>query len=773
MARKQNGTALNVEPGIGEVRRGILVHGIVQGVGFRPFVYRTAKALGLRGFIKNTSSGVSVEVQGSEDLIGKFLFEVQQHAPPLAKIHSFEVRPMIPVEEDGFSIELSLAGSEVETLISPDIALCVDCRRELADPENRRFQYPFINCTNCGPRFTIVEKIPYDRQYTSMKGFAMCPICDKEYHDPLDRRFHAQPTACRDCGPRIELRDASGQKVRCIDALAEAAALLKDGKILALKGVGGFHLAVDARNDAAVRLLRERKGREEKPFAVMMSDMELVRQFCDVEPEEASALLSPEAPIVLLVKRSMKGLSASIAPGNDRLGVMLPYSPLHSLLFDRGADVLLMTSANFSEEPILHENREAMERLGGIADAFLLHDRPIHIRCDDSVTIFLSGKLRQIRRSRGYVPAPVFLSGGGAPVMGTGGELKNTLCFLKGSKAILSQHIGDMKNYEAWQHFEQIFRHLQGIFQVSPELLVHDLHPGYMTTQWAAAQPLPMLGVQHHHAHLVSCLAENRTDGPAIGIVLDGTGYGTDGMIWGGEVLIGDASEAERFASLEPMPLPGGDAAITQPWRAALGYLFRSFSVLPELPFMSGKPAGLVLELLEKKLNTPETSSCGRLFDVVAALSGICDRITFEGQAAIALMQAAGGSIGREGFSFSFEENAGGLRILVAPLVREIADALGKGMSPGEVSRRFHRTLVDCFLEITLKASQQSGVKTVALSGGVFQNELLFEALIQELEHAGYRVLTHREVPTNDGGLCLGQAVIGRRFLEGRYRGVR
>ncbi len=786
----------------------------MQGVGFRPFVYRLAVGIGLKGFIRNTASGVLIEVQGPIALLEEFSRRILVERPPLAAIESIEESIIDPEVDEGFVIGDSSSGGGVETLIPPDIALCSDCRREMLDSANRRFRYPFINCTNCGPRYTIVGRLPYDRPFTSMHGFTLCRTCEQEYHDPLDRRFHAQPHACPVCGPSLALVDAgaghehgdysssSGAHSLCdavaesgealhapllpecsmfdkeravsspVDAVAAALALLEKGLIVALKGVGGFHLAVDGRNERAVRRLRERKGREAKPFAVMMRDVELVRSCCEVSEGELAALSSAQAPIVLLKKRECALLAPSIAPCNERLGVMLPYTPLHVLLFEGDLDILVMTSANFSEEPIASENEEALLRLKGIADAFLVHDRPIWLKCDDSVTIHLAGALRQIRRSRGYVPAPIYLCKGGAIVLGTGGELKNTITLLKGTHALMSQHIGDMKNFEAYRHFEQVVAHLQHLFQATPELLVHDLHPGYMTTQWAMKQHIPLLGVQHHHAHLAACLAENREEGPAIGLILDGTGYGTDAAIWGGELLIGDAASVERFASFELMPLPGGESAVTQPWRAALGYLHRSCHDLPDLPFMKEREIGPVLELLEKRVNVVETSSCGRLFDAVAALCNLRGEITYEGEAAIALMHAAGGKIGHKSFRCEMHEQKGRWIMLLSPLIQDVAEALQQGMATSEISQRFHRTLVTSFYELIEKASKATGLKTVALSGGVFQNEILFETLVSELQAAGYKVLTHALVPSGDGGLSLGQAVIGREYLKGNYSGV-
>ena len=754
-------------------RRRILVGGIVQGVGFRPFVWRLAGRYGLDGFIRNTASGVLIEVEGASVELDAFCEAMLTERPPLARITRIESQPVEPVGDgSGFVISGSVDADAMETLIPPDIAICEDCLRDLAEPGNRRYRYPFTNCTNCGPRYTIVERIPYDRPFTTMKGFTLCPECRSEYEDPGDRRFHAQPNACPVCGPRLTLCDSAGRYSAAPDAIAAACALLAGGSILALKGIGGFHLAVDASNDEAVRRLRQRKGREEKPFAVMVRDIDIARSLCVVGGDEAAALASPEAPIVLLRKKEFVALAPSIAPGNDRLGVMLPYSPLHWLLLHDGPEVLVMTSANLSEEPLACENAEALERLGGIADHFLMHDRPIALRCDDSVAVHLSGRMRMVRRSRGYVPAPIFVKEGGEPVLGTGGELKNTLCLMKGAEAIMSQHIGDMKNYEAYRHFDAVAAHLQGIFRTEADLVVHDLHPSYLTTQWALARKVPILGVQHHHAHLASCLAENRYDGPVIGIMLDGSGYGTDGTVWGGEVLVGDAAEAVRFASLESMPLPGGDAAVRHVWRTALGYLHRGMAFSEGLSCRMQAQADMVVELLEKGTGLAETSSCGRLFDAVASITGLRQEVSYEGQAAVELMQVAGGCVADAGFSYGFEHRKGRWLMLVSPMIREIAVAVRSGAEPGSISRRFHRTLVGMFSEVVRMAYLETGLKTVALSGGVFQNQLLLETLFHVLEMEGYRVLLHEQVPSNDGGLSLGQAAIGRQYLKGKFKGV-
>ena len=777
MADIQAGAPLNgsgSSAGItGRERMEIRVGGIVQGVGFRPFVWRLARRCGLDGFIRNTAAGVVIEIEGSHDDLEAFSQALSNEAPPLARITTID-RSAIDVlgGAPGFVISGSLDGDAMETFIPPDIAICSECVHDLEEPSGRRYRYPFTNCTNCGPRYTIVERIPYDRPFTTMSSFKLCADCLQEYHDPGDRRFHAQPNACPVCGPHLTLCDSAGRVADAGDVLSEAALLLARGSILAVKGIGGFHFAVDATNDAAVKRLRMRKGREEKPLAVMVRDIELAGSLCTMAREEEVALASPEAPIVLLRKREGITLAPSVAPGNDRLGVMLPYSPLHRLLLQEGPPVLVMTSANFSEEPLASENAEALDRLRGIADWFVMHDRPIAQSCDDSVALFLSGRLRMIRRSRGYVPAPVYLREGGPAVLGTGGELKNTLCLMKGAEAILSQHIGDMKNYEAYRHFDAVAAHLQGIFRTDATLVVHDLHPSYLTTQWALSQAVPQLGVQHHHAHLASCLAENRHDGPAIGLMLDGSGYGTDGTVWGGEVLLGDASGASRFASIERMPLAGGDAAVRHIWRTALGYLHRS-RVSPEgLSCAKHAELGAVLEMLEKGVGCAEISSCGRLFDAVASICGLRHEVSYEGQAAVELMQAAGGSVAREGFIYGFEKRNGLWQMLVSPIVRDVVKAVRSGMDAGTVSRRFHRTLAGMFSEVVRMAYLETGLKTVALSGGVFQNTLLLETLVHELESEGYLVLQHALVPSNDGGLSLGQAAIGREYVKGHYRGV-
>jgi hydrogenase maturation protein HypF len=748
----------------------ISVSGIVQGVGFRPFVYRLALARGLTGFVANTPEGVAIEAQGQAVQLEDFLAALREEAPPLAQVNEIVSVP-IPLGHEGeFVLRHSTASAPVSTLISPDVAVCEACLAEFFAPADRRFRYPFINCTNCGPRYTIVQRIPYDRPHTTMRGFTMCAPCRREYDDPANRRFHAQPNCCPDCGPQLSLLDADGHQVAERDeALNEAVRRLAAGEIVAVKGVGGFHLAVDAANSQAVSRLRQRKGREAKPLAIMVADLAAARRLCRLEGMEEQALTSQERPIVLAAKKEGHGLAEEVAPGYDQFGLLLPYAPLHYLLLTGVVRVLVMTSGNRSEEPICIENNEAVQRLAGIADCFLVHDRGIHLPCDDSVVALQAGMIRQIRRSRGFAPKPVGLGEAGPMVLGVGAELKNTVCLLKGNQGFCSQHIGDLKNLEAYRAFQQSLGQLQALFEISPTLIVHDLHPQYLSSRWAEEQKgLPTLAVQHHHAHLAACLAENRQSGPAIGIILDGAGYGPDRTIWGGEVLLGDARGYERFAALESLPLPGGDAAVQAPWRTALSYLHAAYGAeLPDLPFMVDHECGVILAMVEKGVNSPLTSSCGRLFDAVAAMSGGRQTIQYEGQAAIELMQATG-RLGEEVFPCEVYPEDAMLKISVRSLIRAVAQAVQAGMAQGEISRRFHAGLVAAFTRVAEEARRRENINMVVLSGGVFQNRLLLEGLVASLGRGGFQVLLHRELPCNDGCLSLGQAVIGREALKKR-----
>ena len=749
------------------LRRLVTVNGLVQGVGFRPFIYKLAHEIGLSGSVANTSAGVKIELQGSSAQQHTFDQRLKIEAPPLSIITSVTAENIPLGDESEFSIIPSSSQSQVATLISPDVALCADCQRELFDPSDRRYRYPFINCTNCGPRYTIIENIPYDRPFTSMKHFPLCPECQREYEDPTDRRFHAQPNACPVCGPRVWLTDPQGNQLDCPEPIQETITRLAAGKILAIKGLGGFHLAVDPRNQAAVQRLRNAKGRDEKPFALMVRDLTTARRCVMLTAGEQTALTSIQAPIVLARKRSANDLADNLAPGNDRLGIMLPYTPLHHLLLAGELDTLVMTSANYSEEPICIDNAEALQRLGQLADALLLHNREIYLRSDDSVVTEMAGELRPLRRSRGYAPRPIFLKTDGPAILAVGGELKNTVALSRDKQVFLSQHIGDLQNLDAYDFFQMTIKHLQRIFEIKPELIVHDLHPEYLSTQWAQQQNLPLLGVQHHQAHLAAGMAEHDLDQPVIGIILDGTGYGTDGTIWGGEFLVGDYVDFERKAFIEPMPLPGGAAAIKAPWRIGVSYLHHTFgSAWPELPALQNKATATLIQMIEQGINAPLTSSCGRLFDAVAALSGGRQTIHYEAQAAIEFMQLAQGELGHDFTCIDLQTSTGQHIISGSHLIRELVKRITAGASITALSQWFHHTLIKTFVHTAKVLKQESGLNKIVLSGGVFQNRLLFEGLIRELLAAHFEVYTHHQVPTNDGGLALGQIAIGRKFLS-------
>lgn len=748
-------------------RHRLTINGIVQGVGFRPFIFSLARDIGLVGNVYNTSDGVKVEIQGNSGQLTEFQERLHLEAPPLATIIAVDSEDMQPNDDSDFIIIASHDNASVSTLISPDVAFCEDCRAELFDPENRRHRYPFINCTNCGPRYTIIENIPYDRPFTSMKHFPLCDACREEYEDPRDRRFHAQPNACPDCGPHVWLTDRMGKKLDTRDPILSTIELLAEGKILAIKGLGGFHLAVDATNGAAVARLRQAKGRDEKPLALMVRDLKTAQTIVEISEAEQESLLSLQAPIVLCSSKPDTEIAENVAPGNDRLGIMLPYTPLHHLLLSGALKTLVMTSANFSEEPICIDNDEARERLADLADHYLLHDRNIYLRSDDSVVIEMAQAIRPFRRSRGFAPRPIFLKEKGPSILAVGAELKNVIGLSKDEKVFLSQHIGDLENLEAYAFFKMTMEHIQQIFEIEPELIVHDLHPEYLSTKWAKEQSLPLLGVQHHHAHLAACMAENDLRGPVLGIIMDGTGYGTDGTIWGGEFLIGDYTGFSRKACLEPMVLPGGEAAIRAPWRTGLSYLYHAFGVdLPDIPMLAGKDISPVLQMVDKQINSPLTSSCGRLFDAVAALAGGKQEIRYEAQAAIEFMQAARNDLGTDATTFNLLDSDGMRMISVDHVINEHISRVKSGHALSSLSQWFHNSLVQTFTSVAQRLREEHDIHEVVLSGGVFQNKLLFEGLVRSLSEQGMKVYTHEQVPTNDGGIALGQVAVGTKFLS-------
>jgi hydrogenase maturation protein HypF len=753
-------------------RRAIVVRGIVQGVGFRPFVYGLAARLRLGGFVKNQTGSVVIEVEGEPPALERFLGELADRPPPLALVQHLSWEPRPPRGEARFRIESSEADAASPVFLSPDVATCPACLAEVLDPRDRRHGYPFLNCTHCGPRLTVITGAPYDRARTTMAAFPMCPACRAEYEDPADRRFHAQPTACAACGPRLRALDAAGRPVPAPDSLAHFAAALLEGKIGALKGLGGYHLACDARDRAAVAELRRRKHRDEKPFAVMVPDAGATASLCEVGPAERDLLCSPRAPIVLLRKRHSSAVAEKVAPRNPWLGVMLPYTPLHHLLLRAvGGIPLVMTSGNRSDEPIAYQD-DAPQKLAGIADLFLTHDRPIHVRCDDSVTRVVNGVELPVRRSRGYAPRPVELPlPCPRPLLAVGGQLKVTFALGRGRQAFLSHHLGDLDHYEAYRAFEKDVALYEQLFAVAPETLVHDLHPDYVTSRYARERAsrtgTQLLTVQHHHAHVASCMAEHGLTEPVLGVAFDGTGYGTDGAVWGGEFLVGDCRSFRRAAHLRYVGMPGGDRAIREPWRMAVAHLADAGE-----EFARWKERFLPLEMhtvqrmLERRFNAPLTSSAGRLFDAVAALAGVRDRVSYEGQAAVELEWRA--TEAAPDGAYPFELTAGEEEPLVVdtrPLIRAVVGDAARGVDAARIARRFHSTMVELIAAVCSRLRRATGIEAVALSGGVFLNALLTTEASARLEADGFRVYRHRLVPPNDGGLSFGQLAVAAARL--------
>ena len=747
--------------GKGRIR--VEVTGIVQGVGFRPFVYRLALSLALGGWVRNTGRGIEMEVEGEACALQRFQAALKSEAPPLAVISSLMVSHLPTTGGAGFAI-LQSSGSGDGGEVPPDSDVCADCLAELWDPTNRRYLYPFINCTNCGPRYSIITGIPYDRAATTMASFVMCADCQREYHDPGHRRFHAQPNACAVCGPQLSLCDAKGVKLSG-DPLALALAALQSGAILAIKGVGGYHLAVDACNQAAVARLRSRKHRDQKPFALLLPDLEAVRRLARLDQTEARLLAGPERPVVLLPKLAQHPVAPQVAPGNDWFGVMLPSTPLQHLLFKDGTGPLVMTSGNLSDHPIVFRDAEALERLSGIADLFLTHDREIHTRSDDSVLRVFGGEPLFLRRSRGYVPRGIKLPAELPRVLALGGELKNAFCLTRGDNAFMSQHIGDLKNAQTLASLEEGVAHLGRLLQIEPELVVHDLHPDYLSTGLAQTLPLPRLAVQHHHAHLASCMAENGLEGEAIGVIFDGTGYGPDGTVWGGEFLVGGYLGFQRRGHLSQLRMPGGDAAVKEPYRMAIAALYPVFGEelfaqgIAVLERVSPAHRSLFLHMLQRGINSPLTSSCGRLFDAVAALLGIRAEVSYEGQAAIELEALA--ERGEAGAPYRYlVHDRECYELDLVPCLAEICGDLARGREKADIAAAFHLTLCRAVSDVCARVRCESGLERVVLSGGVFQNRLLTEQLSGLLCANGFQVFCHRLVPPNDGGLALGQAAI-------------
>jgi hydrogenase maturation protein HypF len=768
-------------------RKRIEVRGVVQGVGFRPFVYQLSQCLHLSGFVCNTPDGVLIEAEGADSALAEFSNALTHNPPPLAEIRGVIIQDVHLLNDTEFMIRASLERPSESVLVSPDVATCDDCWREFTDPADRRFGYPFTNCTNCGPRYSLIEDVPYDRARTTMREFRMCADCQAEYDNPDNRRFHAQPNACPVCGPNLSLVDAEGMSLPVatvregptnfnLDVIRKGRRLLLQGKVVAIKGLGGFHLACDAENDGAVARLRASKRRSDKPFALMSAAVSSAARFCVVREADQKALLSPRRPIVILPRRPSARISPAVAPGNKTLGVMLPYTPLHALLFGDNPDdppafrALVMTSGNMSEEPIVTSNEEALRRLGSVADAFLLHNRRIHMREDDSVVRVVQGRERVLRRSRGYVPAVIDLGMPMMEILACGPELKNTFCLTRDRHAIVSQHIGDLENYETLEFFEETLANLKRLFRIEPKAIAYDLHPHYLSTQYAFEQSgLRRVGVQHHHAHIAGCMAENGLNEKVIGVAFDGTGYGTDGQIWGGEFLVAGFEHFERRAHLRYFPLAGGDVAVRQPWRSALSCLREAFGKdLPgNLPLWASVPTretDLVLKMLEKGINSVATSSCGRLFDAVASILGVRHEVTFEAQAAIELEMAA--VAGMEGVYPFQVEYTDPWQVDMRPMIESIVRGIQEGETVGAIAARFHNTLAVMIAEVCRELRRRESLNKVCLSGGTFQNMFLLERTLAALADYNFEVFLHEKVPPNDGSISLGQAVIANAAIR-------
>jgi hydrogenase maturation protein HypF len=754
----------------------IVVEGIVQGVGFRPFVYRLAVAHRLSGSVRNGQHGVLIEAEGDRDAIARFLDELQSTPPPLARLRHITVSWAMPHHDgEAFRIDTSSGEGEPALFPAPDLAVCPSCLVEMGDPGNRRHRYPFLNCTECGPRYTIIQALPYDRERTSMASFTMCRSCREEYEDVRDRRFHAEPTACPACGPQLVLLDAAGRVLEVANPLQEVVAGLRAGQIVALKGLGGYHLACDATAPEVVSELRRRKARDAKPLAVMVSSLDAARRLCVISNAEADLLQSAARPIVLLERLPEAGqeVADEVAPRLRHLGLMLPHTPLQHLLLERVDRPLVMTSGNRSDEPIAYEEGDALTRLGGIADLFLAHDRPIEVRCDDSVARCIDGAPVVLRRARGYVPLAISLVHEAAePILACGGELKSVFALVRGREVFLSQHLGDLGDERAYRAWMDAIAHLRRLLELTPRVVAHDLHPGYRSTAYATMlDGVRHLPVQHHHAHIASCLADNGIDARVIGVSWDGTGYGTDGHVWGGEFLLADLDGFDRVGSFKEVAMPGGDAAVREPWRMAAVFLQATYGdAMGELDLafvrrLDRTAWRLLSRAAERGLNSPPTSSAGRLFDAVASLLGLRDRVDFEAQAAMELEAMAIPEADRV-YSVGLHEKDGRTIVQTPDIVRGVVEDLLAGIGAEQIGSRFHATLADVIVRTCGRLREGSGLDRVALSGGVFQNVELLRLAVDGLGRSGFQVYTHHQVPPNDGGLALGQAAIAARFRE-------
>jgi hydrogenase maturation protein HypF len=740
----------------------IKVNGIVQGVGFRPFVFNLAQRYSLKGFVRNQSDGVLIEIEGEKDSLQHVVQELKVSPPPLTKIDTVTVDKREIKGYTTFSIEVSDGEKEKKTLISPDIATCKDCLEEIMDEGNRRYRYPFTNCTNCGPRFTIVKDVPYDRKNTTMVDYEMCSECKKEYGDPVNRRFHAQPNCCSVCGPSYYLRDSQGKKIE-EDVINRAASVLDESRIVAVKGLGGYHLACNGCNEEVVRRLRARKYREGKPFALMARSIEQIREYCVVTKEEEDLLLSPRRPIVLLKRKSDSRIADSVAPRQKYLGFMLPYTPLQTILLSLVEYPLVMTSGNVSDEPICYEDEKAFDRLKDIADFFLTGTREIYSRCDDSVTRVFNEREYILRRSRGYAPEPIFLPfTAKGEILAVGPYMKNTFCFLKGNRAFLSHHIGDLENIESFDGFRSEIEHYRKLFQLKPTVVAYDLHPDYLSTKFAQTlEGVESIGIQHHSAHIAACCGDNSYDGEVIGVAFDGTGYGLDSTIWGGEFLVGSLrSGFSRKAHLKYIPLPGGDSAVREPWKIGLSYLYSVFGdQVMRMRYFKERERSLVLKMIKTGYNSIMTSSMGRLFDAVSAIAGVRESVQYDAQAAVELEMEADEKEERA-YIFEIMDKEDLLIVDSQPVIREVVRDFEEGEGVAKISARFHNGVASMVTTVSKELRDVTRIDAVALSGGVFQNMYFLQKTSDMLKRSGFRVLVHSRVPPNDGGISFGQVLL-------------
>lgn len=748
----------------------IVVEGIVQGVGFRPFVYNLAKKFGLKGWVNNNSEGVYIDVEGFEEDIDKFVQSLENSPPPLSQIEKITMKADKVLNYSNFEIKESEQRLDKITLISPDIATCSECVEDILNLYNRRRGYAFTNCTNCGPRFSIIKELPYDRNKTTMKDFKMCKRCNSEYFDPTNRRFHAQPNACADCGPELWIEDFKGNRLEIEDPIRFAQNMLMEGKIFAIKGLGGFHLACDGLNEIAVNRLRDRKKRPFKPLAVMMNNIETVKKYCNVSDLEENILTGIKKPIVILGQKERFDLSKKIAPNQKTIGVMLPYTPIHILLFSEKLEVLIMTSANVNGLPIEYKDSSARYGLSGIVDYFLMHNREIHVPVDDSVLKVVNKQQTIIRRARGFVPEP-FKWNNMRNILACGSNMKNTFCISKEGFLFLSQFNGDLENLETYEHYKKNVEHFKNIFSFSPKFIAHDMHPGYMSTKYALEYDLPKIAVQHHHAHIVSCMFENNLEEKVIGVCFDGTGYGTDGKIWGGEFLICDCLEFTRVAHLDYIKMPGGEKAIKEPWRMGVSYLYKSLSlnnnmrkVYDVIYELYGNEGINLINILNSNINCTDTSSMGRLFDAMANIIGIIDVVTYEGQASIELEAISEMDI-NESYTYKVIKQD---MYIIEPyeiIIEALNDKI-KGVSGKFIASKFQNTIVNLIVSMCERIKQDLDINKVVLSGGVFQNSFLLKKICYNLKHNNFEVYTHKDLPSNDGGVAIGQIIIANAIIE-------